>query len=185
MVSPINVLPKPIVKPCTLPNTRLTVAVPATTPVATGKKAMSKALGDAKANSSKQPITMPPTIDRWIASPLIWSRLCTENTGAPLSRSRGLAPVMSRVAASKADCTLAMAMVSASRSLPGACVVASNTARGAEREVHTPASVRGALAGIRLSATPWVSPVGSRSSNGLTKLPAGVPSSDSVSAIAS
>jgi hypothetical protein len=38
--------------------------VPITTPVATGRKAMTSARGDAKASSSSPPITMPPTIAR-------------------------------------------------------------------------------------------------------------------------
>jgi hypothetical protein len=82
-----------------------------------------------------------------MASVLILSRLITENTGGPLSSSLGLASPMSRVAASKAACTFAMAMACASRSLPAARVVAIISARGAVRDIHTPSSLRGALAG--------------------------------------
>ena len=64
MVSPISVLPKPIVSPWTVPNTSATAAVPATTPVATGSSAMTKARGEAKASSSRQPITTPPIAAR-------------------------------------------------------------------------------------------------------------------------
>jgi hypothetical protein len=179
------VLPNPSVRPCTEPNTRLTLAVPITTPVATGKKAMSSARGEAKASSSSAPITMPPTIARWMASVLILSRLITENTGGPLSSSLGFASPMSRVAASNAACTFAMATACASRSLPAARVVAIISARGAVRDIHTPSSLRGALAGTSSMAMRCVSPVGSRSRNGLITLPAGVPSIDSVSLIAS
>ncbi len=64
-------------------------------------------------------------------------------------------------------------------------MVSSSKARGAVRATHTPSSLRGALAGISDSAMRCISPVGSRSSSGLTALPAGVPRSDSVSSIAS
>ena len=72
-----------------------------------------------------------------------------------------------------------------SRSPPAARVPASSIARGALRDTHTPASLRGELLGNSISTMRWVSPVGSRSSSGLVALPAGVPSSDSVSSIAS
>jgi hypothetical protein len=179
------VLPKPSVSPCTEPNTRLTLAVPITTPVATGRKAMTSARGDANASSSSPPITMPPTTARWMASDLILSRLITENTGGPLSSSLGAEAPMSRVAASKAACTRAMATACASRSPPAARVVEIMSARGAVRDIHTPSSLRGALAGTSSMAMRCVSPVGSRSSKGLIALPAGVPSIDSVSLMAS
>ena len=70
-------LPKPIVSPCTEPKTSPTVAVPATTPVSTGSTAITSARGEAKASSSKAPITRAPTMARWTASPLILSRLST------------------------------------------------------------------------------------------------------------
>ncbi|MNT25892.1 hypothetical protein D3C72_1614370 [compost metagenome] len=84
--------------PCTEPNTRLTDAVPTTTPVATGRKAMTSARGEAKASSSSTLITMPPTTARWMASVLIFSRLITENTGGPLNSSFGAASPMPRAA---------------------------------------------------------------------------------------
>ena len=72
-----------------------------------------------------------------------------------------------------------------SRSLPSARVRATSTARGAVRETQTPSFERGARAGVSASAMRTVSPVGSRNRIGLTRAPAGVPSSDSVSPIAS
>ncbi len=131
---------------------------------------------------------MAPTTARWIASALMLSRLCTENTAVPLISRRGACapcPRAPAAASPKARCTAAMASACASRSLPAAWVLASMTARGASRAAHTPSSLFGAVAGISASAMRADSPVGSRSSSGLKALPAGVPSSDSVSSTAS
>ncbi|MCY1310829.1 hypothetical protein D9M68_470290 [compost metagenome] len=78
-----------------------------------------------------------------------------------------------------------MATACASRSPPAARVVAIMSARGASRDIQTPASLRGALAGTSSIAMRWVSPVGSLSSKGLIAFPAGVPSIDRVSTMAS
>ena len=70
-------------------------------------------------------------------------------------------------------------------SAPSARVVATSTARGAWRETQTPFSIFGARAGVSASAMRSVSPVGSRKRIGLSSEPAGVPSSETVSSIAS
>jgi hypothetical protein len=119
---------------------------------------------------------VPAAASQW-TSFSICARLSTPNTGAPLTSSfnSGL------FSAAKLARTCWMATAWASRSAPGARTVATSKARPPWREAQTPSSLRGELLGISPSAMRTVSPVGSRSSSGLTAPPAGVPSSDKVS----
>ena len=58
--------------------------MPATTPVATGSMATNNAGRDAKATSSKAPISTVPARANWCTSVWICARLSTPNSGAPL-----------------------------------------------------------------------------------------------------
>ena len=183
----MSVLPKPSVMPWTAPKVRLTATMPATMPVATGSIAAASARSEAKASSSKLPITTLPTIASKRTSRSICARLCAANTPGPLASSRncGEAGVAGALSAPKALRARAIAADCASRSAPAARVVASSSARGAVRATHTPCSLLGMLGAMSDSAMRCVSPVGSRASSGLSALPAGVPSSESVSSMAS
>ena len=192
----MSVLPKPSVMPWTAPKVRLTATMPATMPVATGSIAAASARSEAKASSSKLPITTLPTIASKRTSRSICARLCAANTPGPLASSRncgeagvadaaGVAGAVSALSAPKALRARAIAVDCASRSAPAARVVASSSARGAVRATHTPCSLLGMLGAMSDSAMRCVSPVGSRASSGLSALPAGVPSSESVSSMAS
>ena len=160
--------------------------MPATTPVATGSMATSKAGREAKATSINAPMSTVPAMASWCTSVWICARLSTPNSGAPLiwsvSPSRPGVPVFS---AAKLLRTVSMVACWASRSAPGALLTVTSKARSPWREDHTPSTLRGALLGIRPSAMRTVSPVGSRSSSGLMAPPAGVPSRLSVSSMPS
>ena len=155
--------------------------MPATSPVATGSSAAPRAATEPNAISSSVLISSVPAIASRRTSRSMRARLSTPNNGAPLICSAR--PLAAKGA--NAARTRSIASACASRSAPGARTVISSSARGCWRDTQTPCSLRGALAGISASAMRCVSPVGSRSSSGLTALPAGVPSSDSVSSIAS
>ena len=79
----------------------------------------------------------------------------------------------------------AMVASRASKSPPAARVCSTSKACSPLRDTQAPSTLRGPSPGTLASAMRWVSPVGSRSSKGLTKAPAGVPSSDKVSSMAS
>ena len=184
MASPISVVPKPSVMPCTLPNSRLTAVMPASTPLATGSTAMPRVRSEPPNAASIRPtMATPPAMARRSTSDLICVRDATAKVPAPDSTSRR--PCVSCVVSSlpKLRPTNCSAASCASRSAPSARVVATRIARAALRDTHTPPSTRGACAGSMASAMRRVSPVGSRRSTGLTIAPAGVPSRASVSAM--
>ena len=155
--------------------------MPTSTPVATGSIATPRAASEPKASSSSALISTVPAMASRRTSVSICARLSTLNSGAPLICSAS-PPAFSSANPWR---TRVMAACCASRSAPGALLIATSSARWPWREDHTPSSLRGALPGISASAMRTVSPVGSRSRIGLMALPAGVPSSDKVSPIAS
>jgi hypothetical protein len=159
--------------------------VPITTPVATGRKAMTSARGDAKASSSSR-AHHDAADDRQVNGfglDLVAAHHREHRRAAQQQLGLGLAHVARGGVEGRVHL----------RDGHGLRVeVAAGGARGGDhqrarrvRDIHTPSSLRGALAGTSSMAMRWVSPVGSRSRNGLITLPAGVPSIDSVSLIAS
>ena len=167
--------------PCTVPKPRLTATTPPSTPVTTGSVATASALNEANAASSSTLITTAPAMARRCTSLSMRARLSTENTGAPLICS--VSPLAA--CGAKASRAPAMAAAAPSMSAPVALMVAISNARGASRATHTPCAVLGERDGISDSAMRCVSPLGSRSSRGRMALPAGVPSSEVASAMAS
>ena len=98
--------------------------MPASTPVATGSAATSSAGNEAKASSSKVLISPVPAMASQCTSRWICARLSTPNTGAPLTFN--VRPWMGRLL--KADRTAAIDSICASRSAPGALLMATSSA---------------------------------------------------------
>ena len=167
--------------PCTLPKIKLTAAIPASTPLATGKRAPPKVRSEPpNATSSNTTMATPPARASRSTSDLIWVREATAKLPEPETTS--LSSGGFRL--SKRSRMVARVFSWASRSDPSARVVAMRTARPPSRETHTPPSLRGPCAGSMASAMRTVSPVGSRRITGLSMAPAGVPKSEVVSSMA-
>ena len=165
--------------------------MPASTPLATGSKAMASERNEAKASQSRPTIASVPQLASRSTSDLMRSRAATPKLPAPDTSRRSVSfasPAARPEVVSTGFANAAPIACSAacwpSRSPPSARVVITSTARGALRETQTPCSLFGDWAGVSASAMRTVSPVGSRNRIGLTSAPAGVPSRASVSSIA-
>jgi hypothetical protein len=140
-------------------------------------------LSDAKATSSSTlHIITVPAMASQCTSRSMRARLSTENTGAPLICSTS---ALRAASGAKAWRTVDGGRLAVDVGAGGLGWWPSAARAVPSRATHTPCSVRGERAGISDSAMRCVSPLGSRSSSGLTALPAGVPSSEVDSAIAS
>ena len=187
MDSPMSVMPKPSVMPCTAPWPSETAATPASAAVATGSSPSATTVGERNTKRRIATTSTEPKSARRFTSPSIMARASAEKTPGPVISSCAVAAALPAEACAlrKASVAAAMASAWASVSEPLARVRAMRRARAPSGETQTPLSTRGPASARNCSTSETISPVGSRATNCFTSRPACEARSASVSEIAS